>query len=243
MTSQTINPRGRWPKTRPTLSPEQVRVMEDWYAFFLGGAKMAKFSAIEQFNQEYPLRSVVDHCRTLEIGPGNGSHLEFEDLDRHDEYVGIELRPNLSAEIERKYPKVKVVVGDCQDRIDAPDDHFDRVVAIHVLEHLSDLPRALDELRRVLKPTGQLTIVIPCEGGLGYRLGRAVTTKRMFEKRYDMPYEWMINYDHVNTAREILGELKRKFTVTHQHYYPLRVPLVDGNLVIGMTLTPIKDKR
>jgi phosphatidylethanolamine/phosphatidyl-N-methylethanolamine N-methyltransferase len=236
-------PRYRWPKSRPQLSAEQVRVMEDWYAFFLGGAKWDKFSAIERFNQEYPLRSMVNHCRTLEIGPGNGSHLEFEDLDRHDEYVGIELRPNLSAEIERKYPKVRVIVGDCQRRIDAPDDHFDRAVAIHVLEHLDDLPSGLRELNRVLKPTGRLSIVIPCEGGLGYRLGRAVTTKRMFEKRYKMPYEWMIRYDHINSAREILAELKRHFRVVHNHYYPLRVPLVDANLVIGMTLSPIKDGR
>lgn len=43
---------------------------------------------------------------------------------------------------------------------------FDRALAIHVLEHLPDLPSAVAELRRVLGPSGRLVPVIPYEGGL-----------------------------------------------------------------------------
>jgi ubiquinone/menaquinone biosynthesis C-methylase UbiE len=64
-----------------------------------------------------------------------------------------------------------VIVGDCEDRIDVPEQFFDRIIAIHVLEHLTNLPKALDELVRVLAPGGRLSVVIPCEGGLLYFLG------------------------------------------------------------------------
>ena len=109
--------------------------------------------------------------------------------------------------------------------------------AIHVLEHLYNLPAALDEIARVLKPGGIFCVVIPCEGGRLYSLGRRFTTKRIFEKRYKTPYEWMIRQEHCNTAREVLVELERYFRVRTRRFFPLRVPAVDLNLVIGLELS------
>jgi hypothetical protein len=80
--------------------------------------------------------------------------------------------------------------------------------------------------------------VIPCEGGLGYQLGRQFSSKRLFEKRYRTDYHWMISYDHVNQANEVIRELKRDFVIKHQTYYPLGVPSLHLNLVIGLTLVP-----
>ena len=40
---------------------------------------------------------------------------------------------------------------------------MDRVLAIHVLEHLPDLPRAVAEMHRLCnKATGKLYVVLPC---------------------------------------------------------------------------------
>jgi hypothetical protein len=105
------------------------------------------------------------------------------------------------------------------------------------LEHLEDVPGALAEIDRVMKPTGRFSVLIPCEGGLGYALGRKLTTQRAFEKRYGLPYDWMISYDHINQAREVLRELEDRFVVEDRTYFPLRAPSVHVNLVIGLTLT------
>lgn len=227
----------RWPKTRPQLSPEQSAAMEDWYGEFLTNVLPGKYGWVDTFNHAYALRSAVDGARTLEIGPGNGSHLGFEDLASQQEYVALELRESLSRSIGDEHPNVRVVIGDCQTGLDFPDGTFDRVLAIHVLEHLDNLPAALKEITRVLKPSGRFSVVIPAEGGLGYALGRRLTVQRQFERRYHMPYTWMIKYEHVNTAREVLTELKRVFEVEHRTFFPLRVPSVDANLVIGLTMT------
>jgi SAM-dependent methyltransferase len=230
-----------WPKVRPELTPEQVVAMEDWYQVYLGEILPSKFGWVDEFGHRYARRSAKPAARTLEIGPGNGSHLLTEDLDDQQEYVALELRESLSDDIGQGHPNLRVVVGDCQARLDFPDDWFDRVLAIHVLEHLDNLPAALAEIARVLKPSGRFSVVIPAEGGLGYALGRRLTVQRQFERRYNMPYTWMIRYEHVSTARQVLTELKKMFDVDEQRYFPLRVPSVDLNLVIGLTLQARKE--
>jgi len=42
-----------------------------------------------------------------------------------------------------------------------PDDHFDAVVAFEVFEHVFNIDKTITEIRRVLKPGGQLLITIP----------------------------------------------------------------------------------
>jgi len=211
--------------------------MEDWYGEFLANVLPGKYGWVDRFNHTYALRSAVPGSRTLEIGPGNGSHLAFEDLPSQQEYVALELRESLSRSIGDEHPNVRVVVGDCQAGLDFPDASFDRVLAIHVLEHLDNLPAALREIARVMAPGGRFSVVIPAEGGLGYALGRRLTVQRQFERRYHMPYRWMIEYEHVNRAREVLAELDRLYDVEDRTFFPLRVPSVDANLVIGLTLT------
>ena len=185
--------------------------MEDWYGEFLANVLPGQFGWVDRFNHGYALRSAVPGSRTLEIGPGNGSHLQFEDMESQQEYVALELRESLSRSITGDTSRVRVVVGDCQSRLDFPDQTFDRVLAIHVLEHLDNLPAALDEIARVMKPAARFSVLIPAEGGLGYAIGRRLTVQRQFEKRYNMPYHWMIRYEHINKAREVIHELKRVF--------------------------------
>lgn len=224
----------RWPKERPALTSEQQRILEDWYPYWLG-LLGTKFSMTSRFNNEYPLRSYRAGSRTLEIGAGTGEHLGCENLE-DQEYYALELRPNLADQIQKDFQHVHMIIGDCERRLDLPDASLDRVIAIHVLEHLGNLPVALDEVRRVLKPQGSFSVVIPCEGGASYSLGRRLSSKRIFEKRYKRDYDWLISYEHINRADEIIAELNKRFKTRHRKFWPLRVPSVHVNLVLGLTL-------
>jgi SAM-dependent methyltransferase len=51
------------------------------------------------------------------------------------------------------------------ENIDCEDQQFDAVVCCHVLEHV-DTPKALRELRRVLRPGGKAFLMIPIYEGL-----------------------------------------------------------------------------
>ncbi|MGH2852780.1 MAG: class I SAM-dependent methyltransferase [Solirubrobacteraceae bacterium] len=221
-----------WPKTVAPLSDEQRRIQDDWLRHYHERLP-DEHARIVRFNHEYVART-AGPGRTLEIGAGLGEHLRYEDLTVQ-EYHAVELRENMAAAIRRDFPAVATVVADCQRRLPYEDASFDRVIAIHVLEHLPNLPAALQELRRLLKPGGVFAVVIPCEGGLAYSLGRRVTSKRAFERRYKTSYDWHIKSEHVNRAREILHELRSRFDFADMAYYPSRIPLVDVNLLIGLT--------
>jgi ubiquinone/menaquinone biosynthesis C-methylase UbiE len=229
--------RAKWPKRLPELTPEQVRIRDEFMALW-HDVLPARFGLIERFNHRYPLRSRRPRgTRTLEVGAGIGGHLPYEDLSAQD-YVAMELRPEMAESIRRRHPACRVVVGDCQRRIPFEDASFDRVLAIHVLEHLPDLPAALREVRRVIKADGVLSVVIPCEGGLFYTFCRNVSARRIFEKRFRQSYDWCIASEHVNVPEEILEELSSAFRVEHSSYFPFALPVQGVNLCIGLTLRP-----
>jgi SAM-dependent methyltransferase len=234
----TVDPRGTgvWPKHLPKFTDEQRRVRDEFMARWLE-VLPNRYGLIERFNHGYPVEADVTGC-TLEIGAGLGEHLRYEDVSRQ-EYHAVELREELAEAIRKRYPEVKAIVADCQERLPFDDHYFDRVLAVHVLEHLPDLPRALDEIQRVLRPSGRFHVVIPCEGGLAYSVARRISAQRVFEKEFGMSYEWLIRSEHVNVPWEVLMELRKRFRLVRSRYFPFRVPSVSLNLVIGLTLEPL----
>jgi SAM-dependent methyltransferase len=233
---------GKWPKTFPPLTPEQQRISDDfmkaWHEVL-----PAKYGVVEKFNHGYPARHApAEFLRTLEIGAGLGEHLEYENLtpEQRRNYYALELRENMSAEIARRYPDIQSITGDCQQRLDFADGYFDRVLAIHVLEHLPNLPAAIRECHRLVnKDRGVFQVVIPCEGSLAYSLARKISAQRVFEKRYPgQKYKWFIEREHINVPAEIFQELAPYFDVQRQSYFPLKVPMQFCNLCIGLTLRP-----
>ncbi len=231
-----------WPKKVPDLTAEQERIKDDFMAYWLSVLPQ-RYGAIEVFNQHYSMRNVDsmiealgpdERLRTLEIGCGLGEHIALEPLERQ-EYHALDLRQNLVDHVLDRFPGILAHCADAQDGIPLPGQSLDRVQAIHVLEHLSNLPAVLSEVHRVLRPGGRFSVVIPCEGGLAYGLARRVSAKALFEKRYKQSYKWLIESEHINTPSDIIPELDFKFRREHREFWPLRVPIVTCNLVIGMT--------
>jgi SAM-dependent methyltransferase len=221
-----------WPKPAPRLTEAQRLIQDDWMQHFHERLS-TEHRHIANFNHRYAAR-FARPGRTLEIGAGLGEHISYENLS-FQEYHAVELRENMAEAIKRNFPSSVTLVADCQGSLPYDDATFDRVIAIHVLEHLLDLPAALDEVARLLKPGGIFSVVIPCEGGLAYSLGRRFTSERAFTRRYNTSYDWYIASEHVNQAHEILDELRRRFDTADTSYFPTRLPLIALNLLIGIT--------
>lgn len=229
----------KWPKKMPPLTDEQQRIKDDFMKHW-HEVLPRRYAVIERFNHGFPVKHAQKKAgRVLEIGAGMGEHIRFENL-ANTEYVALELRKEMTEVIRRRFPAVITLVGDCQKALPFSGAYFDRVLAIHVLEHLPNLPAALEEVSRVLKPDGQFEVVIPCEGGLAYSFARRISAQRVFEKRYNMAYDWCIQSEHINTPQEILHELRKFFIVKTTRYFPLIVPSITFNLVIGVILIPKK---
>lgn len=231
--------KNKWPKTIPKLSVEYQAAREDFMKSWLETLPK-KYTAVERFNHMFPVNERPQHWqRTLEIGSGLGEHIHYEDI-RNQEYYALELRPELASKIKERFPQVNTVVGDCQEKMNFPDNYFDRVLAIHVLEHLPNLSAALLEIHRILRPSGQFCICIPCEGGVSYTLARNISARPLFEKKYHMSYNPIVACEHINKPKEIIQELKILFDIKKQVYFPFRIPLIWPNLIIGISCLPKK---
>lgn len=233
--------RSQWPKVFPPLSPEQQRISDDFMKHW-HDVLPNRYGFVDEFNHKYVVKHAPSGFKnTLEIGAGSGEHMNYERLteEQTKNYVAVDIRENMIAELQRKFPAIQSIVGDCQERMDFEDGHFDRILAIHVLEHLPNLPKAVAEMYRLCdKEKGVLSIVIPCEGSMAYTLARRISAQRIFEKRYKQPYKWFIEREHINLPNEIFAEVMEYFEVTSSTFFPLIIPAKFCNLCIGVTFKP-----
>ena len=231
----------QWPKIVEPPSEDEQRISDDFMNYWLT-VLPKKYGAIESFNHGFPAAVRPDgFLRTMEIGAGRCEHLAYEKLsdEQRREYHAVEFRANIAEAIRARFPEIQVVQGDCQKKMDYPDAHFDRVLAIHVLEHLPNLPAALKEAHRLLDPNkGVLVFVIPCIGGAAYRFAQKISAGRLFEKRYNRPYSWFINREHINPPDEVFAEVEKLFYIEKTRYFPSLLPLLHLNFCVGAVARP-----
>src|SRR4030095_7975541 len=111
-----------------------------------------------------------------------GEHLAYERLTPEQEanYYALELRANMASHLRERFPRIQILVGDCQARPEFRDGLFERILAITVLEHLPIWPAAIREMYRLCdKQKGVFTVVIPCEGSLAYGLARRISAQQI----------------------------------------------------------------
>lgn len=167
----------------------------------------------------------------LEVGAGTGMHLQHV---RHqfDRYVLTDLSSGLLELARERHAGRDDVEFEVQDatRLGYPNASFDRLISVYNLEHLPQPHAVLKEWRRVVKPGGVLTIAIPLEGGVAWRLGRYLTTRRSFA-REGLDLDYIIAREHINPSYNLISLIRHYFKVRREWWYPLRVPMVDVNLV------------
>lgn len=228
-------PRGRWPKSVPPLTKEQEDAREAWMMLWHEQLPN-KYGIAERFNNGFVTDLPVSPgSRTLEIGPGIGGHLEYEDLQRQDYHV-LEMRDEFCKRLASRLSPSQVHRGSIEERQAFADGSFDRLIAIHVLEHLRNLPPAIAEAARLLQRGGHFDVVLPCEGGLAYSLARRISSKPMFEKHFNMSYDPIIKAEHVNQLWEVNRELSKHFRVVVRKRFPLQIPIDTANLIVGYRL-------
>ena len=91
----------------------------------------------------------------MDVGCGDGWLAEY--LPGHKWY-GVELDPVLRKKAAAK--GMNAIVGQAEN-LPFPDEYFDAVCMLDVLEHLPEEAQAIREVRRVMKPQGLLFISVP----------------------------------------------------------------------------------
>lgn len=177
---------------------------------------------------EQPFSERFCFARTLEVGAGTGVHLRYV-RHRYDEYVMTDLNPPMLRQAaERASGRITVEAQDAT-KLAYQDASFDRVIAAHILEHLPEPHSVIREWMRVLKPGGVLSIVLPCDPGIAWRLGRSLGPRRTFT-RVGIDYDYWMAREHINPINNLVAFLRYYFGDMDERWLPLRIPSMDANL-------------
>ena len=177
----------------------------------------------------------VTRGKYFELGPGSLPHLPFwrerpESLDIADIRTAF-LEKSSAVLSEAGIASESFLINGASFPV--PDNSYDGVVSFYSLEHLNPLSEYLREIARILKPGGLLVGGIPTEGSLAWGLGRFLTSRRYVQKNFDFDFDKVIAIEHCNTAQEILDNLNAAFRPVRVRWWPLRLPLLDCNLIVS----------
>lgn len=131
---------------------------------------------------DYLRRRFPEAGTVIDIGCGNGRLLY---LARRDGWrvKGLELSATAAAAIEAD----QGIAVEAGDFLDYPVDHAgqnDVVVLRHILEHLPDPIRAMQQIRALLRPGGHALLEFPNTGSASYFLKRHLKNRGLKNAKY-----------------------------------------------------------
>lgn len=114
--------------------------------------------------------SFLENYRILELGCGNGEQWNgrIDFLPNGCDLILSDFSDGMVNAVRGKYSKHHNVSFDNIDiqSIDYPNESFNAVIANHMLYHIPDLPKALSEVKRVLKQGGKFYCTTNGNGGM-----------------------------------------------------------------------------
>jgi SAM-dependent methyltransferase len=152
------------------MAIQPPRVRHRWFAAaydgFIEPASRLKMGPLRRF------AAGEAHGRVLELGAGTGANLPYYDWSKVEALYLTEPDPHMAKRLERRLADLPGAARDKIHTVDAPaeslpfaDHDFDFAVVTLVLCSVHDLQASLRELRRVLKPDGELRLVEHVRGG------------------------------------------------------------------------------
>lgn len=232
--------RKRFGKVPDLGDPSWKEWLERDYDFYMANQRTSVGMVVNQAGYKIVGDSAIAGKDVLEIGPGAIEHIEhWPGRPRH--WTNYDIRADLlkvaGDRIEATGVPHSDVLAQVGQRLPFPDDSFDAVLTFYALEHIHPLEDHLAEILRVLRPGGQLVGAIPCEGGLAWGLGRAVTSRPWLKKHTTIDPDRLICWEHPNFSDHVLNSLAARFDRRRLRYWPLGVQLLDINLVASFIFT------
>lgn len=169
----------------------------------------------------------------LEVGAGSGHHFPYVKAG-FSRYMMTDGSTEMLAIGSEKYSREissGTMLIELQDatKLNYADSSVDRLIATHVLEHLPNPVNVLKEWNRVVKPGGVISIVLPCDPGMLWRLGRHLGPRRNAQK-LGLAYDYLQAAEHINSIFNLKVFIQHHFEFITETWYPAKVPLPDLNL-------------
>lgn len=167
--------------------------------------QMEEHFYLDDININLPLREDIHYFSdfipkkigtTLEIGSGFGQLATFLS-NRAENYYCLDLDQRMFHHIKNS-PSMYGVVADIQN-LPFPNQCFDTIIANNIIEHLYDPLKSLLELKKSLKPSGQIIGLVPLDA---------------LNSEFDLPaHLWKIDKQSLHYAFEAAGYAVNKFEI------------------------------
>ncbi len=151
---------------------------------------------------------------------------------------------DLEDRFEGELPQgARFVTGNAHE-LPFPDGHFDRSVMTCVLHHLVDPERALIELRRVTRPGGRVSVLLPTDPSLAYRVVRGLTSGRR-ARRAGVGRQQRLSHarEHRNHFASLITMVRAVFETDDVtvRYFPFPIATWNLNLLTVVRIERLND--
>ncbi len=153
---------------------------------------------------EKGLGEIEPSAAILEVGGNLGEHCRFV-KHPYSTYLVTDYR---KTDFVPPNSRISFEVADVE-LLPYDDRTFDRVLATCLLHHLGEPAKALQEVRRVTKPGGLVSLTLPCDPGMLYRFGKAVGPYRTLRRQHPKVDPRLFHYGQ------------------HRNHYPGLITLID----------------
>ena len=176
--------------------------------------------------------------KVLEVGAGNAPHYKFIKHE-YDEYHIVETSGTI---IGNYTDNPKVIAANYDGKIlPYEKEYFDRIIISHCLEHIVDPEAFLFEMMEKLKTGGVLSISLPTDPGLLFRIGRLYLKIFSLRNKYKISsekFDYMNATEHVNSIFGLSSIIKYNYKDCLKDYYlPFKIRLFDLNLFYNVHIS------
>ncbi|MGA2880636.1 MAG: methyltransferase domain-containing protein [Bryobacteraceae bacterium] len=166
-----------------------------------------------------------EHVLDIGSGPGLLAHDMAVAVGPQGRVCGIDLSPAMVAMSSKRcaeQPWVGFRTADATE-LPYPDNSFDAAVSTQVYEYVSDIPAALAELHRVLRPGGRALILDTDYGSLVIHTEDAARMARLLAA-------WDHHFVHASLPRTLSRQLREAgFSVRERAAFPMFNPEFEDN--------------
>jgi len=180
-----------------------------------------------------------NYDKILEVGAGSAPHLKYlthsyneYHIAETSDYASDFFKQNLNNKIKfTKYDGKKLPYD---------NEYFDRIIISHCLEHILSPEEFIFEMMSKLKKGGVLSISLPTDPGVAWRLGRMFIRLFSIKKTYNISgeeYEYINATEHVNSIFNLISIIRYHFKGTiDERFYPFLIKSPDLNLFYNVQI-------
>ena len=169
--------------------------------------------------------------KILEIGAGSAPHFKYI-KETYNEYHIAETS-KLTSRIYNKKNKIKIINYDGK-KLPYKNKTFDRIIISPCLEHILSPEEFISEMYSKLKKGGVLSISLPTDPGIFWRLGRTFLKIFTINSTYKIStdeFNYLNATEHVNSIFNLISIIRFNYKKKiEEGFYPFKIQSIDLNL-------------